>query len=59
MNPRFASSEPAGTPTRDQRSGRDVVKVEIDDDADPHSAWLINTRKPDELAGAIRAIQAA
>ena len=38
---------------------RDVVKVEIDDDADPHSAWLINTRKPDELAGAIRAMQGA
>lgn len=33
---------------------RDVVKVQVVDDADPHAAWLINTRRPHELADAIR-----
>ena len=33
------------------------VRVRIDDDADPHPAWLISTRNPTRLVEAIRAIK--
>lgn len=33
------------------------VRVKIDDDADPHPAWLISTRNPVRLVHAIRAIK--
>lgn len=32
---------------------RRVVRVELDDPADPHPAWLIGTRRPDALVAAI------
>lgn len=33
---------------------RDVVRVDLADPADPHPSWLISTRRPKELAEAIR-----
>lgn len=38
---------------------RDLVKVEVVDEADPHSSWLVNTRRPEELADAVRALKEA
>lgn len=35
---------------------RGVVRVRLDDPADPHPHWVISTRRPDELAEAIRGI---
>jgi hypothetical protein len=32
---------------------RDVVRIEITDDADPTPYWLVSTRRPDELAAAL------
>lgn len=33
-----------------------IVRVTLDDPADPHGCWLISTRHPKELAEAVRAI---
>lgn len=33
---------------------RDAVKITLDDPADPHPYWLVSTRRPQELADAIR-----
>lgn len=34
-----------------------LVRVTLDDPADPHTAWLISTNRPDDLASAIEALQ--
>ena len=34
-----------------------VVRVDIDDPADPHPYWLVSTRRPHELADAIGALK--
>lgn len=31
-----------------------LVRVRLDDPADPHPAWLISSRRPDELADAVQ-----
>ena len=31
-----------------------IVRVTLDDPADPHGCWLISTRRPEELAQAVR-----
>lgn len=33
-----------------------LVRVVLDDPADPHRSWLISTRRPQELAEAVRSI---
>ncbi|SDL74751.1 Protein of unknown function [Tessaracoccus oleiagri] len=33
---------------------RDVVRIDLADPADPHPSWLVGTRRPDELAAAVR-----
>lgn len=33
-----------------------LVRIRIDDPADPHPHWMVSTRKPQELAGAINAM---
>lgn len=33
------------------------VRIILDDPADPHPAWIVSTRRPDELAAAVRAIK--
>lgn len=43
--------------TRPHATG--VVRVALDDPADPHPAWLVSTRRPTELAEAINAQVAA
>lgn len=35
-----------------------LVRVDLDDPADPHSAWLISTRDPQSLATAIDKVKA-
>lgn len=30
-----------------------LVRIELDDAADPHSAWLVSTRRPQELTAAL------
>lgn len=40
--------------TRPYTSG--LVRVVLDDPADPHRSWLISTRRPQELAEAVRSI---
>ena len=34
-----------------------VVRVDVDDPADPHPYWLVSTRRPDELADSINALR--
>lgn len=34
----------------------DLVRIRIDDPADPHPHWMVSTRRPQELAGAINAM---
>jgi hypothetical protein len=36
---------------------RSIVRVELDDPADPHPAWLVGSRRPNELAAAVRGIK--
>lgn len=38
---------------------RQLVRVVLDDPADPHPAWLVSTRRPAELVEAIRSIRKA
>lgn len=33
-----------------------LVRIVLDDPADPHASWLISTRRPQELAEAVRSI---
>ena len=37
--------------TRPYISG--LVRIDVEDDADPHSCWLVSTRRPHELAAAL------
>ncbi|MDO5676683.1 MAG: DUF3093 domain-containing protein [Propionibacteriaceae bacterium] len=30
-----------------------LVRIDVEDDADPHSAWMVSTRRPAELAAAL------
>lgn len=34
-----------------------LVRVVLDDPADPHPSWLVSSRRPDELAAAVNAMQ--
>lgn len=36
-----------------------IVRVDVDDAADPHPYWLVSTRHPQELARAIEALRVA
>lgn len=36
----------------------DVVRIDLDDLADPHPYWLVSTRRPKDLAAALRALPA-
>lgn len=36
---------------------RTAVRVGIDDAADPHPAWIVTTRRPEELAAALRTLR--
>ena len=38
---------------------KSVVRVDVDDAADPHPHWLVSTRRPQELAQAIESLKAS
>lgn len=36
---------------------RDVVRIDLADPADPHPHWLVSTRRPQELAAAVKELR--